>query len=75
MSKCKLNAVNKDYRFRGTINKVIFDGYYKIFKDEDEIKTGDFPELKEGSVHPIEKLNIEEGITKPANKIFRSDSC
>ena len=30
----QINAVNKDYRFRGTINKVIFDGYYKIFKDE-----------------------------------------
>ena len=64
----QINAVNKDYRFRGTINKVIFDGYYKIFKDEDEIKTGDFPELKEGSVHPIEKLNIEEGITKPPTR-------
>ena len=64
----QINAANKDYHFRGTINKVIFDGYYKIFKDEDEIKTGDFPELKEGSVHPIEKLNIEEGITKPPTR-------
>lgn len=60
----QINAVNGDYRFRGTINKVIFDGYYKIFKDEDEIKTGDFPELKENDVYPIEKLNIDEGITK-----------
>ena len=64
----QINAANKDYHFRGTINKVIFDGYYKIFKDEDEIKTGDFPELKEGSVHPIEKLNVEEGITKPPTR-------
>ena len=64
----QINAVNGDYNFRGTINKVIFDGYYKIFKDEDEIKTGDFPELKEGSVHPIDKLNVEEGITKPPTR-------
>lgn len=64
----QINAVNGDYSFRGTINKVIFDGYYKIFKDEDEIKTGDFPELKEGSVHPIDKLNVEEGITKPPTR-------
>ncbi len=64
----QINAVNGDYSFRGTINKVIFDGYYKIFKDEDEIKTGDFPELKEGNVHPIEKLNVEEGITKPPTR-------
>ena len=60
----QINAVNGDYKFRGTINKVVFDGYYKIFKDEDEIKTGDFPELKENDVYPIEKLNIDEGITK-----------
>ena len=64
----QINAVNGDYNFRGTINKVIFDGYYKIFKDEDEIKTGDFPELKEGNVHPIDKLNVEEGITKPPTR-------
>ena len=64
----QINAVNGDYGFRGTINKVIFDGYYKVFKDEDEIKTGDFPELKEGNVHPIEKLNVEEGITKPPTR-------
>ena len=64
----QINAVNGDYNFRGTINKVVFDGYYKIFKDEDEIKTGDFPELKEGSVHPIDKLNVDEGITKPPTR-------
>ena len=60
----QINAVNGDYKFRGTINKVIFDGYYKVFKEEDEIKTGDFPELKEGDIYKIEKLNVEEGITK-----------
>ena len=64
----QINAVNGNYNFRGTINKVVFDGYYKIFKDEDEIKTGDFPELKEGNVHPIDKLNVEEGITKPPTR-------
>ena len=60
----QINARNGDYKFRGTINKVIFKGYYKIFKEEDEIKTGDFPQLKEGDEYIIEALNIEEGITK-----------
>lgn len=64
----QIKAANGDYRFRGTINKVIFDGYYKIFKEEDEIKTGDFPELKEGDIYKIENLNIEEGITKPPTR-------
>ncbi len=57
-------AVNGDYKFKGTINKVIFDGYYKIFKEEDEIKTGNFPELKVGDSYKIEELITQEGITK-----------
>ncbi len=60
----QIKGVNGDYRFKGSINKVIFDGYYKIFKEEDEIKTGDFPELKEGDIYKIDNLNIQEGITK-----------
>lgn len=64
----QINGVNGEYKFRGTINKVIFDGYYKVFKEENEIKTGDFPELKAGDVYKIEKLNIEEGITKPPTR-------
>ncbi|MDO5088959.1 MAG: type I DNA topoisomerase [Leptotrichiaceae bacterium] len=64
----QINAVNGDYKFRGTINKVTFDGYYKIFKEEDEIKTADFPDLKEGDSYLIEKLNIEEGVTKPPTR-------
>lgn len=60
----QINAHNGEYGFRGTINRVIFDGYYKVFKEEDEIKTGDFPLLNEGDIYPIEILNIDEGITK-----------
>lgn len=61
----QINAQNGDYIFRGTINKVTFDGYYKIFKDEDEIKTADFPEIKEGDELHVKELKIKEGITKP----------
>lgn len=53
------------YQFRGTLNKVTFDGYYKIFKDEDEIKTDKFPEIKEGDELKLLKLEIKEGETKP----------
>ena len=61
----QINAQNGDYIFRGTINKVTFDGYYKIFKDEDEIKTADFPEIKEGDELHVKELKIKEGVTKP----------
>lgn len=61
----QINAEHGDYVFRGTINKVTFDGYYKIFKDEDEIKTADFPEINEGDVLKVKELKIKDGITKP----------
>ncbi|MFZ1840944.1 MAG: type I DNA topoisomerase [Leptotrichiaceae bacterium] len=65
----QIEASNKskkiNYKFKGTINKVTFDRYYKVFKDEDEIKTASFPKLDEGDKLEIKKLNIKEGVTKP----------
>ncbi len=60
------------YEFRGVINKVTFDGYYKVFKEEDEIVTGDFPEIKEGDQLKLNKLDIKEGITKPPARLTES---
>ncbi len=54
------------YQFRGTLTKVTFDGYYKIFKDEDEIKTDKFPEIKKGDELQLLKLDIKDGETKPS---------
>lgn len=62
----------KEYEFRGTANKITFDGYYKIFKDEDEIKTIEFPTIKEGDKLQLEKLNIIEGETKPPARLTES---
>lgn len=62
----------KEYEFRGTANKITFDGYYKIFKDEDEIKTIEFPTIKEGDKLHLEKLNIIEGETKPPARLTES---
>ena len=62
----------KEYEFRGTANKITFDGYYKIFKDEDEIKTIEFPSINEGDKLPLEKLNIIEGETKPPARLTES---
>ena len=53
------------YQFRGTLNKVTFEGYYKIFKDEDEIKTDKFPEINKGDELKLLKLDIKDGETKP----------
>ncbi len=60
------------YQFRGTANKITFDGYYKVFKGEDEIKTSDFPNISEGDQMPLEKLEVKEGITKAPARLTES---
>jgi len=37
-------------QYRGSINKIIFDGYYKVFKEDEDLPIGDFPEIKEGDI-------------------------
>lgn len=55
--------------FRGSINKIIFDGYYKIFKDEEEISTEDFPKIEKGDKLKLEKLDIKEDYTKAPSRL------
>lgn len=40
------NLEKNKIEFRTTFNKIIFDGYYKVFKDDEEIKIEDFPNIK-----------------------------
>lgn len=66
-----INEYDK-YQFRGTANKITFDGYYKVFKGEGEIKTVDFPNIQKGDIMPLEKLLIKDGITKPPARLTES---
>ncbi len=68
----ELVATYDKFDFRGTINKITFDGYYKIFKDEDELPLGDFPEIKIGDKTKLEKLHIKEDFTKPPSRFTES---
>lgn len=62
----EITAVYDKYEFRGIINKILFDGYYKVMKDEDEdAMLTEFPEINEGQDVKLTKLNIKEGMTKP----------
>lgn len=63
---------HKGYEFRGVANKITFDGYYKVFKDEDELQTADFPHINEGDILPLTTLNIVEGETKPPARLTES---
>lgn len=60
------------FDFRGTINKIIFDGYYKIFKEEEDLPLGEFPTIKEGDILKLEKLLIKEDFTKPPSRFTES---
>lgn len=59
-------------QFRGVLNKVTFDGYYKIFKEEEELNTGDFPDIKIDDKLILTKLNIKEDYTKPPARLSES---
>ena len=63
---------NGDYQFRGTLNKIIFDGYYKVFKDEEDLPLGEFPSINEGDFLKLKKLNIKEDWTKPPSRLTES---
>lgn len=59
-------------QFRGVLNKITFDGYYKIFKDEDEIPIGDFPDIQTGDNIKLKELIIKEDFTKPPARLTES---
>lgn len=61
-----------DYQFRGVLNKILFDGYYKILKDEEELPLGDFPAIKDGDKLRLDKLEIKEDWTKPPSRLTES---
>ncbi|MGL4653256.1 type I DNA topoisomerase [Cetobacterium sp.] len=63
---------NGEYQFRGTLNKITFDGYYKVFKDEEELPLGEFPAINEGDFLQLKKLNIKEDWTKPPARLTES---
>lgn len=62
----------EDYQFRGVLNKILFDGYYKVFKDEEELPLGDFPQISEGDTLKLKKLNIKEDWTKAPSRLTES---
>ena len=59
----------EEYQFRGVITKVTFDGYYKVFKEEEEINTAEFPKFTEGESLKLSKINVKEGETKPPARL------
>lgn len=68
----ELICSKENIQFRGVLNKILFDGYYKIFKDEEDIPLGDFPNIKKDDLLKLLKLNIKEDFTKPPARLTES---
>ena len=68
----ELVVEKEKFQFRGTLNKITFDGYYKIFKDEEELPLGDFPSINVGENLKLNKLLVKEDFTKPPARLTES---
>ncbi len=61
-----VDVVANDYKFRASGKALIFDGYTKVYKTEEEDKKGiNIPDLTEGEIVKKEKINAEQKFTKP----------
>lgn len=61
-----VDILANDYKFRASGKAIIFDGYTKVYKTEEEDKKEiNIPDLAENELVKKEKLNAEQKFTKP----------
>lgn len=65
-------CAQEEVQFRGSMNKILFDGYYKIFKEEEELNLADFPKIEAGDLLELSKLEMKEDMTKPPARLTES---
>ena len=61
-----VDVVANDYKFRSSGKALIFDGYTRLVKPQDEDKNGiNIPDLTEGEIVVKDKITTEQKFTKP----------
>ena len=61
-----VDVLANDYKFRSSGKALIFDGFTKVYKVEEEDKKGiNIPDLTEGEIVKKEKIITEQKFTKP----------
>ncbi len=61
-----VDVLANDYKFRASGKALIFDGYTKVYKVEEDDKKGiNIPDVVEGEILKKEKINTEQKFTKP----------
>ncbi len=70
MEACKINNIGveidaNDYTFRAGSSRIEFDGFLRVYNDEDEKNSPNMPELKEGEELIFKNLISEQHFTQP----------
>jgi len=61
-----VDCVANDYKFRSSGKALIFDGYTKVYKVEEDDKKGiNIPDCQQGEIVKKEKIKTEQKFTKP----------
>lgn len=69
-----VDIVANNYKFRSSGKALIFDGYTRVFKVQEEDKNGiNIPDLTEGEIVIKDKIDTEQKFTKPPVR-FTEDS-
>ena len=73
MSNAKVKNLTVDvladkYIFKMGSSKIVFDGFTKIYADTDDVVAKKFPDLKEGDVLELNKLDPEQHFTQPPSR-------
>ncbi len=73
MTNAKIKNLTVDisanqYIFKMGFSKVVFDGFTKIYCDEEDLKAQKFPTLETGDELTLSKLNPEQHFTQPPSR-------
>ncbi len=77
MANAKVNStsvelLNNDYMFKATGNVMIFDGYYKVYKDYEQSKDDVLPEILENTTYQHQKIEPLQHFTQPPARYSES---
>ncbi|MGM0501009.1 MAG: type I DNA topoisomerase [Bacillota bacterium] len=60
------------YQFRGLVNKITFDGYFANFGNDNSNYKSELPELEEGEIVDLSKLDVKKKETQPPKRYTES---
>lgn len=77
MSNAKVDAttvelLNNDYMFKATGNIMVFDGYYKVYAEYEQLSDGVLPVLVENEKITADKVDPQQHFTQPPARYSES---